>query len=157
MSTTTIRVAGHVAAPVEAVFRELSDLDAHRELATPYMEILDLHGPRGARTGGLVQLNGPLGVQKTARTAVRSARYPYELSGRAWDSDGSASTLTWRLAPDDDHTIVTVELTVRPGSARDAPLLAAGGRAWLRRCLATAIDRLARGPTPAVASPNGAG
>jgi uncharacterized protein YndB with AHSA1/START domain len=147
MSPTKIRVAGHVPAPVEAVFRELSDLDAHRELATPYMEILDLHGPLGARTGGLVQLNGPLGVQKTARTAVRSARFPYELSGRAWDTDGSASTLTWRLAPDDDHTVVTAELTVRPGSRRDALLLAAGGSAWLRRCLATAIGRLAK-PAP---------
>lgn len=144
MSTMTIRATGHVAAPVEDVFRELSDLDAHRELATPHIEILDLDGPPGARTGGVVQLNGPLGVQKRARTAVRSADFPHELSGSAWDGDGSAGTLTWRLAPDEDHTIVTAELTVEPGNARDTFLLAAGGRAWLRRCLSTAIGRLAK-------------
>jgi uncharacterized protein YndB with AHSA1/START domain len=152
MSTTTIRASGQVAAPIEAVFRELSDLDAHRELAAPHIEIVDLHGPPGARTGGVVRLNGPLGVQKTARTAVRSATFPHELSGKAWDGDGSSGTLTWRLAPDDERTLVTAELTVRAGSARDALLLAAGGRAWLRRCLTTAIGRLALTPRAAASA-----
>ncbi|HEX8120878.1 MAG TPA: hypothetical protein VF549_06390 [Solirubrobacteraceae bacterium] len=76
MTATTIRVSADVPAPAESVFRRLSDLDAHRHLASPGIEVLSLDGRRGARTGGLVRLNGPLGLRVMARTAsaTRSSR-----------------------------------------------------------------------------------
>lgn len=142
MTATTIRVTGSTPAPADAVFRRLRDLDAHRDLAAPHIEILDLRGPRGARTGGVVQLNGPLGVQVRACTTLRATLAAREITGTARTDHGSTGTLTWRLEAGGDETVVTADLTARARSARDALLLAIGGRWWLRRRLATAIDRL---------------
>lgn len=145
MTATTIHVAGSVAAAPEAVFCELSDLDAHRQLAAPHIVIEDLHGPRGARTGGVVRLNGPLGVRIRARTAVRSARFGRELSGTVRTDAGTTGTLTWRLEPRGEQTLVTVQLTAEPRNLLDQCLLRAGGQRWLRRRLRTAIGRLGAG------------
>lgn len=142
MSATTTRVTRPVPAAAHIVFARLCDLDAHRDLAAPHIEILDLEGPAGARTGGVVQLNGPLGINVRARTAVCAASYPHELAGTARTEAGTVGTITWRLEPGEDATTVTAELDAQPRTACDRLLLAAGGRAWLRRRLATAIDRL---------------
>jgi hypothetical protein len=131
---------------VETVFERLCDLDAHRDLAAPHIEILDLHGPAGARTGGVVRLNGPLGINVKATTRVRAAHPPHELAGTALTEDGSTGTLTWRLEPGEGATSVTAELATQPRSSRDRLLLSAGGRKWLRRRLAGAIDRLNGAP-----------
>ncbi|HEV2812191.1 MAG TPA: SRPBCC family protein [Solirubrobacteraceae bacterium] len=144
MSATTIRVSADVPAPAERVFRRLSDLDAHRDLASPGIEVLSLHGRRGARTGGLVRLNGPLGVRVMARTRVCDAQFPRLLSGEAATPDGTTASLAWHLEPRGRATTVAVVLTARPRSARHRALLALGGRVWLRRHLATAIRRLGR-------------
>lgn len=144
MNAMRIRVAGAIEAPPHRVFAALCDLDAHRDLASPHIEVLDLHGPAGARTGGVVRLNGPLGIRLDARTSVRTARFPSELAGSARTDSGSTGELTWRLEPRDAHTLVTAELTAQPSGRRDALLLRAGGRTWLRRRLATAISRLER-------------
>ena len=142
MTATTIRVAGTVPAPPEAVFSKLIDLDAHPRLAWPHIEIEDLHGPLGARTGGVVRLNGPLGVRIRARTAVGTASYARELSGTARTDTGTTGTLTWRLEPSGSQTLVTAHLTADARTLRDRCLLRLGGRRWLRRRLRTAIDRL---------------
>lgn len=147
MTATTIRVSADVPAPAETVFRHLSDLDAHRHLASPGIEVLSLHGRRGARTGGVVRLNGPLGVRLTARTRVRTAEFPHLLSGEADTRDGTTASLAWHLEPRGPETTVAVVLTARPRSARHRALLALGGRLWLRRRLATAIRRLGRDAT----------
>jgi uncharacterized protein YndB with AHSA1/START domain len=151
MTATTIRVSADVPAPAESVFRRLSDLDAHRHLASPGIEVLSLDGRRGARTGGLVRLNGPLGLRVTARTRVRSAEFPRLLSGEAETPDGTVASLAWHLEPQGAATNVAVVLTARPRSARHRAMLALGGRVWLRRRLATAIRRLGRDATAVAA------
>ena len=138
---TRIKVTGRVPAPPAAVFERLADLDAHDGLAAPHIRVLDLHGPRGRRTGGLVELCGPLGVRLRARTRVRSAEFPRELGGTLDTASATRATLHWRLAPEPGRTAVTAELCVDPAPAHRV-LLALGGRVWLRRRLATAIDRL---------------
>ena len=144
MSTTTIRMSADVPASAESVFRRLSDLDAHRHLASPGIEVLSLQGRPGARTGGFVRLNGPLGIRVTARTRVRAAQFPRVLSGDASTPDGTTASLAWHLEPHGPETTVAVVLTAQPRSARHRALLALGGRLWLRRRLATAIRRLGR-------------
>jgi hypothetical protein len=145
-----VTATASVPATPEALFSELSDLDAHGRLAAPHVEIQDLHGPRGARTGGIVRLNGPLGLRVVAQTRVRTARPGRELSGTVRTDSGTTGTLTWRLEPRGAHTIVTARLTAEPGSLRDLCLLSAGGRRWLRCRLRTAIGRLCAADPPAL-------
>ena len=143
MTAAPISATGRVSAPPDVVFRRLCDLDAHHDLAAPHIEVLGLRGPRGARTGGAVALRGPLGVRLRARTRVRTAEFPRELSGTAEADGGTIAALAWHLEPDGARTELTVRLTVRPARAWHRLLLAFGGRLWLRRRLATAIERLA--------------
>lgn len=144
MSTVvTARARGRVGAPPGQVFHRLRDLDAHRDLAAPHIEILELYGPRGARRGGSVRLNGPLGLRRAARTRVRGAEFPHRLTGTADAGGGTCATLSWSLGPDAAGTGVEVTLEVAPGTVGDRLLLMAGGRTWLRRRLRIAIRRLA--------------
>ncbi len=142
MSATTVLAEGRVPAPRERVFARLCDLDAHRGLAAPHIDVLALRGPRGARTGGDVELHGPLGIRLRATTTVRSAAYPRELRGSAATEGGTTATLCWRLEDAGAATRVTALLSVEPRRPLDRLLLALGGRTWLRRRLATAIRRL---------------
>ncbi len=142
MSATTIVATGRVRAPRDRVFARLCDLDAHRGLAAPHIDVVELHGPRGARTGGDVELRGPAGIRLRATTAVRSATYPHELTGSAATDGGTTATLCWRLDDAGPETHVTGLMRVEPRRPLDRLLLALGGRVWLRRRLATAIRRL---------------
>ena len=143
MSVATVTATGEVAAPAEAVFRLLGDLDAHRTLAAPHIEILQLYGRPGARSGGLVRLRGPLGIRLTARTRVRAARFPSELSGTAEAARGTTATISWRLEPQEGATRLRAELRVDSAHPGHRLLLGLGGRRWLQRRLATGLDRLA--------------
>ena len=148
MSAATIRAEGLVPSTRDALFARLCDLDGHRGLAAPHIAILRLRGPRGARTGGDVELRGPLGVRLRATTAVRTVLLPRELSGTATTARGTTATLCWRL---DEvaraQTRVTAVMTVQPRGAVDRLLLRAGGARWLHRRLVTAIGRLAAAET----------
>ena len=138
-----IEAAAALPAPAPDVFERLCDLDAHHGLAAPHIEVLALDGERGGRTGGLVRLNGPLGISMLARTRVRAARFPVELSGSAVADGGTTAELVWRLEPLAGRSVLRSELTVRPRRRTHRLLLAIGGRRWLRRRLTTAIERLA--------------
>ena len=142
MTTRTISVTRQVPVPADELFARLCDLDAHRDLAAPHIDVLHLRGPRGARTGGDVELRGPLGIRLRATTMVRAARFPRELSGTAATGRGTTATLRWLLEPAGSRTYATALLVVHPRGALHRLLLLAGGRPWLRRRLATAIERL---------------
>src|SRR4029079_17256442 len=117
-------------------------LDRHRLLTDNGMRIVHLDGPPGRRSGGLVELRGPLGLRRTARTRVGGAEFPTQLWGAAETPCGSRADLRWRLKPGEDGTRVRIEVEIDPGR-RDSWLPTVGGRRWLRRRLDIALRRLA--------------
>ena len=86
------------AAPAE-VFELLGDLDRHRDLADHGMRILELDGAPGRRTGGLVELRGPVGLKRLARTSVGGAEPPFRLWGTAQTPEGASALIEWRVRP----------------------------------------------------------
>ncbi|HEX8742192.1 MAG TPA: SRPBCC family protein [Thermoleophilaceae bacterium] len=140
---TLVRATGQVGAPADRVFGFLADLDRHRALTDGGIQILDLDGPAGARTGGTVELRGPAGLTRRARTHVEGADdHGRRLWGRAVTEHGTEAELEWSLAPRRHGTAVTVQMRVRPRHWPDRLLLRLGGRRWLVRRLAAAIGRL---------------
>ena len=130
-----------VRAPAERVLRVLADLDAHRELTDSSMEILQLHGPRGRRTGGVVELRGPAGIKRRAVTQVQGAEAG-RLWGKATTSNGTEAELEWLVQPTDAATTVEVRLRLRPEHWADRLLLQLGAKHWLRGRLSAALTRL---------------
>ncbi len=139
---STVRAGGRVPLPREQTWRLLADLDRHHALIDSGMTILALDGPRGARTGGLVELRGPLGLRRRAQTKVEAAKHPRWLAGTAATPSGTRASLEWYLRASPHGTRVDVELQITPATRRDRLLLALGARPWLRRRLRAAVDRL---------------
>jgi polyketide cyclase/dehydrase/lipid transport protein len=144
MSAHVISVAGSIAAPRHRVFVTLADLDTHHALTDGRIELLELHGPPGARTGGRVRLRGPFGFSRSATTAVRGASYPHTLEGTAHAPRNTRARLRWRLSEGQEGTRVVVEIEIAEGWWADRLVLRAGGGWWLRRRMAAAIERLGR-------------
>jgi Polyketide cyclase / dehydrase and lipid transport len=140
----SIAARATIAAPPAAIFRLLGDLDRHGDLTDHGMQILVLHGPPGGRTGGLVQLRGPMGVTRLARTRLRGAQAHSRLWGTAETTEGARAVLEWRVEPRGEDTHVEVRLDVQARTFRDRALLALGGRAWLGARLRAALERLAQ-------------
>jgi len=140
--TPVISARGHVRERPQAVYARLADLDEHRHLVDAGMRILALDGPAGRRSGGLVELRGPAGLRRVARTRVKGAEPGRRLWGTATTTDGTEAELEWRLHPHEAGTEVEIELRLRSQSPRDRLLLRMGGERWLRQRLAAAIARL---------------
>jgi Polyketide cyclase / dehydrase and lipid transport len=88
-------------------------------------------------------MRGPLGIGRTARTAVESADPPHGMSGSAALSGGTLARVNWTLSPDGDGTRVRLTAQVESVSILDRLLLTLGGRAWMQRMFAGALGRLA--------------
>lgn len=86
-----------VPAPPEEVFAFLVDLENHWLVADRYVEVLDLDGPPGGRTGGRVRIRGPLGISRTATTRVELAEPARELGGSALIGTGTRGEVRWVL------------------------------------------------------------
>ena len=124
-----------VAADRGDIFRFLSDLENHWLIADRFVDVVELEGPLGARTGGRVRIRGPLGVRRTARTQVDFARPFEEMGGSAHLSGATVAEVRWLLRPHDAGTSVTLGARIRRTGPRDRLLLALGGMAWMRRRL----------------------
>lgn len=130
------------ARPAE-IFPLLCDLDQHHHLTDGGMRILRLHGRRGRRTGGLVELRGPLGIKRLVRTEVRGAEPATRLWGTAVTEQGARAHVEWRLRPcEGDRTAVEVRLEVEASSWPERLLLLLGGRTWLRARMRAALRRM---------------
>jgi uncharacterized protein YndB with AHSA1/START domain len=139
---------GIVAAPPEDVFAYLAQLEHHWQLTDHRVEVLSLEPPPGSGDGaplqrGAVRMRGPLGIGRTARTAVESADPPRGLSGSATLAGGTLARVNWTLSPDSTGTRVRLSAQVESASVLDRVLLALGGRAWMQRMFADALERLA--------------
>ncbi len=124
------------------VFAFLSDLENHWLIADRFVEVLELDGPPGARTGGRVRIRGPLGVRRTARTRVDYARPFEEMGGSAQLTDATTAQVRWLLREDTAGTAVTLAARIDRAGQLDRLLLAAGGMAWMRRRFAATLESL---------------
>lgn len=139
ISATRVIPAGR-----DQVFGFLSDLENHWLIADRFVDVIDLDGPPGARTGGHVRLRGPLGVRRTARTQVDVARPVEEMGGSAVLGDATRAEVRWLLRGHDSGTVVTLAATVRSAGSRDRLLLTLGGMGWMRRRFEGALRALER-------------
>jgi Polyketide cyclase / dehydrase and lipid transport len=145
---SAIEAVGEIPAARENVFAFLAALPNHWALANRWIEVLSLQAPAEAPSGsepdqGLVLIRGPLGLRRTARTQVLSAEPPARICGRAELPGGASAIVTWVLEEASPGTRVRVAAEVEAASTLDRLLLALGGRAWMRRHLATVLETLA--------------
>lgn len=138
---TRIAATADVPAAADDVFGLVADLDRHVLLTDHRMQILHLDGPVGARSGGVIELRGPLGLRRRARTRVGEATFPSRLTGTARTESGSRAVLRWRLEPSAGGTRVRAELEIE-ATPFDRLLMLCGGRRWLAQLLRDAVLRL---------------
>lgn len=139
-----------VAADRGDVFAFLSDLENHWLIADRFVDVRDLEGPPGARTGGRVRIRGPLGVRRTAHTRVAFAHPVEAMGGSAQLGHTTSAEVRWLLRPQDAGTAVTLGATLRRAAPLDRLLLSVGGVAWMRRRFdgsLRALDHLLSAPT----------
>jgi hypothetical protein len=133
-----------IPASPEEVFDFLSDLGNHWRLVDRFVEVIELTGPPGGPPdGGVVRLRGPLGVRRTVRTRVTAARRGRLIIGTAELGESTRARVSWTLAGRLGQTRVRLAAEVEHADGLDRLLLALGGRAWLRRRFAFALERLA--------------
>ncbi|MDP9385323.1 MAG: SRPBCC family protein, partial [Actinomycetota bacterium] len=113
-----------VAADRADVFAFLADLENHWLLADRFVDVVDLDGPPGARTGGAVRVRGPLGVHRTALTRVDYARPLEEMGGSARIGGATTAHVRWFLRSAGGGTAVTLAANVDRAGALDRLLLA---------------------------------
>jgi hypothetical protein len=135
-----IESTGVVPATPEAVFRFLSDLKNHWELANSWIDVVDLDP--GNPQGGRVRMHGPLGIHRTARTTVLDAHPTHLMHGTAELSGGTRALISWELREDADGTSVRLAAEVERLAPIDRALLALGGRMWMQRLFDRILIRL---------------
>ena len=142
--TADIEAAALVPAPPEDVFTFLSDLRNHWRLADRFVEVVTLDASDGVHAdGGQVRVRGPLGLRRTATTRDVAAKASRLLIGTAELPGGTRARVSWTLAGRLGATRVRLAAELERTTRLDRLLLALGGRWWLRRLFADALDRLA--------------
>jgi len=131
-----------VAADVADVFAFLADLENHWRLADRFVEVVELAGPPGARTGGRVRVRGPLGLRRTATIRIDVIRPAQEVRGSAAMSGGTVARVRWLLRPLDGRTVVMLGATVEEARRLDRVLLRAGGLVWMGKRFEGALESL---------------
>jgi carbon monoxide dehydrogenase subunit G len=140
-----LEVETTIAAPRDDLFAFLADLENHWRLTGRGVEVVELAGPQGARTGGVVRLCGPLGIRRTVATQVVEVDAPSSMKGSARLGSGTEATVRWRLESlCGAKTRVLLEAEVSRVGLLDRLLLLAGGARWMRRLVVSVLSRLAR-------------
>jgi uncharacterized protein YndB with AHSA1/START domain len=134
-----IEAAALIPAPPEEVFEFLCNLENHWLLADRHVSVVSLNGDGD---GGVVRINGPLGLRRTAHTQVTASRRPRLMIGTAELGDGTRARVSWTLASRMNQTRVRLAATVEHASPLDRVLLALGGRFWMRRMFRHTLDHL---------------
>jgi uncharacterized protein YndB with AHSA1/START domain len=145
VSANRIAAERVVAAPQDAVFNFLADLENHWLLDDCFVAVLNLDRPvdGGPARGGSVRMMGPLGLQRTAHTRVVEVKPRSTIAGTALVGHTEAR-VRWTLNGVPDGTLVRLEARVERRAPLDALLLAMGGRRWMQHRFASILDTLAR-------------
>jgi Polyketide cyclase / dehydrase and lipid transport len=131
-----------MSASADAVLGFLADLERHVELAPHSVQVLRLSRPPGRPAHALVRLIGPLGMQRTASTELVRTRQANSIAGRARIGKRTVASVAWRVEENDGGSVVTLSATVDAASPVDRLVLLLGGRRWLARRFAVALQRL---------------
>jgi uncharacterized protein YndB with AHSA1/START domain len=131
----------HLDLPPERVFAFLADLRNHWRLTPRFAELESLDGDAA---GARVRIRGPLGLSRVARTRVLEAQEPLLLRGRAEVGRGTVGSVRWTIEREGEGSRVAISAEVERASPLDRAILALGGRRFLRRGFAQALEELGR-------------
>ena len=126
------------AAP-EELYARLAKLENHWALADRWVEVVSLNGDGD---GGLVKLNGPFGLNRTAETTVDRLEPPRLIEGTARIGDQTVGRVSWALTGEGDGTRVTLRAEMVQASPLDRLAWSTGGRHWLESRLRVTLERL---------------
>jgi hypothetical protein len=132
-----------IAVPPVAVFRYLEDLANHTSLAPRSAQVLSFERRPGSLDRAVVRLDGPLGIRRTASTELVRGQAPSLIAGRARIGARTEACVTWRIASAPQGSLVVLHATVEAAGPLDAILLRLGGRGWIARRFAAALESLA--------------
>src|SRR4051794_38862105 len=116
-----------IPAPTEAVIRFLADLEHHVRLAPESVQVLRLSRPPGRPARALVQLVGPLGMQRTASTELLQTPLAHSIAGQARIGKRTLATVRWCVEENDGGSVVTLRATVDAAGPIDRVVLLLGG------------------------------
>lgn len=124
------------AAPAEA-YRFLAHLPNHHLISDRHLRLMSLAADH---RGGVVEIRGPLGLRRTARTRVTRTFPPHDWGGEAAIGDRILAHVDWHIAPHPGGcraaTTARISLTVRIARAGVADrILLRLARPWLVRRL----------------------
>jgi hypothetical protein len=124
----------------DELFERLAELENHWALADRWVEVVSLNGTPA--DGGIVRLHGPLGLSRTARTAVERVETPRLIEGSAEIGHGTRGRVSWILDEDGAGTAVTLRGELESAGTIDRAIWALGGRLWLAKRLRVTLERL---------------
>jgi hypothetical protein len=133
------RVIGH---SPNAVYTFLERLQNHAQLGDRYLRLTSV---RADGTGAWIVIGSPVGIRRTARTAVTGLRTDEYLAGTAAVGRVTRANVRWDIEAQGaraEDSLVVLEAAVLSASTIDRLLLAAGGRRWLHRRFRHALLRL---------------
>jgi hypothetical protein len=133
----------------EALFDFLSNLENHWLLADRFVRVLALDRLDGRARGGRVRVHGPVGLRRTVVTRLVEVDPPDLIAGTAALGPRTLALVSWTLRADGEGVRVRLAASLERASPVDRLLLAAGGRAWMRRRFAKILATL-DGSVPAV-------
>ena len=129
--------------PPQTVFGYLEDLANHVSMAPHSAQVMSLGpGPRGLGHA-VVRLTGPLGLRRTATTEIIQADASGFIAGRARVGKRTEACVSWRIAADEEGSDVALSASIEAAAPLDALVLRLGGRRWIARRFAAALDTLA--------------
>lgn len=119
----------------------LSDVEAHRSLSDPAIQLLAADQRQSAGQG-VIRLDPPIPVERTVVTKMTERREPGRVAGTADIGRRRLADIVWDLEICGDGTIVRLSATARDVSPAEQLLLWLGGAWWLRRRFRSVLDRL---------------
>ena len=87
-----------VPAPRETIFEFLAGLENHAVLGEGSVELFSLEQRAGRASGAVVRLRGPLGIRRTASTAISGTHAPESITGWARIGSRTRASITWHIA-----------------------------------------------------------
>jgi hypothetical protein len=133
-----------IAAPIGTVFAFLSDRHSHQKLTGRKLRLLKLSDAGGDAWQAVMQIRGPLGLQRQALAETEISEQPTLLEGSVRIAPRTNVRVRWELyRAAREETVVVLGAAVRSLGALDWILLHIGGRRWVRNLFATTLEQLA--------------
>jgi hypothetical protein len=136
---SAIEATVSIQAPPQVLFERLAKLENHWALADRWVEVVSLNG---GGDGGVVRLNGPLGLSRTVVTTVDRVEPSRLIEGTARIGGHTTGRVSWMLAGEGGSSRVTLKAELEQAGPLDLMVWSLGGRHWLERRLRVTLERL---------------